>query len=134
MKPAKSAIFFSVLLAACSAQTDSNAPHHGRYAGIGVYAVGPLWQKITGGAAPGDKAKATTSDDDYVIVVVDSDSGEIRECGNLTGFCIGMNPWTKGLLGPQKTPVSVSEHSADLARDDVASAAVAAADTASKAK
>ena len=27
------------------------------------------------------------------IVVVDSQTGEIRQCGNLSGHCIGMNPW-----------------------------------------
>jgi hypothetical protein len=103
-------------LTACSQQSPSDAPHHGRYAGIGVYGAGPLWQKITG-AAQSDVAKANTSDDDYIIVVVDSDTGAVRECGNLTGFCVGMNPWTTGLLATQKTPVGVSAHSADIARD-----------------
>ena len=40
--------FLAISLAACSERTETSAPHHGRYAGIGVYSAGPLWQPQRG--------------------------------------------------------------------------------------
>ena len=61
-----------------------------------------------------DPGAAKPEDDDVLIVVVDSDTGEVRECGNYSGRCVSMNPWTKA-VGPQlRMPVRVDAHAADL--------------------
>jgi hypothetical protein len=119
------AILGVVLLGSCDQGADgsSRPPRHGRYAGIGVFAAGDLWQRMVLPKQAGGAALAKTADDEHVIVVVDSDSGEIRECGDLTGYCVSMNPWTRALAPEQKTPVALSAHAADLA----AAAAEAAA-------
>ena len=92
---------------------DTQGPHgHGRYAGVGLYFPGALWSKMVAGAPATDPSKARTTDDDEVIVVVDSETGEIRQCGNLSGYCVGMNPWTKALLASQTLPVQLTEHAA----------------------
>ena len=49
-----------------------------------------------------------------MIVTVDSDTGEIRECGNYSGLCVSMNPWTKAVAPQQHTPVTVGAHAAEL--------------------
>jgi hypothetical protein len=98
-----------------------SAPHHGRYIGVGTYAAGEMWAKIrsTGTATA---ATAKTTDDEHVIVVVDSKTGEIRECGDLTGFCIGMNPWAKAMLTGQTAPVALNEHASAKPSDEGAAA------------
>ena len=64
-----------------------------------------------------DAAAANLGDDDHVIVVVDSRTGEIRQCGNYSGHCIGMNPWAGPLGQGQAAPVPLTKHAADLARE-----------------
>lgn len=66
----------------------------GRYLGVAVYAPGRMWEQVVRAGAPTDTAAATLKDDEQVIVVVDSATGEVRQCGNLSGFCIAMNPWS----------------------------------------
>ena len=96
-----------------------HAPRHsGRYVGIGTFYPGQMWQRMVVANQPRDAAAATLRDDEQIIVVVDSNSGEIRQCGNLTGYCIGMNPWTGRLGQRQAAPISLSEHGADLERAD----------------
>jgi hypothetical protein len=121
------AILAVLLLGGCDHAADgsSRPPRHGRYAGIGVFAAGDLWQKMVLPKQAAVAAQAKTADDEHVIVVVDSDSGEIRECGDLTGYCVSMNPWTRALAPEQRAPVALSAHAADLA----AEAATNAADT-----
>ena len=108
------ALSTAALLAGCGdAQDQARGQHHGgRYLGIGVYQAGQLWSRMVTADRPADVAAANTADDEQVIVVVDSRTGEVRQCGNLTGYCIGMNPWS----GPsgQATPVRLREHAADL--------------------
>ncbi|MDQ0463769.1 hypothetical protein QO010_001540 [Caulobacter ginsengisoli] len=108
-------------LAACGRPTvESPSAHHGRYVGIGIYEPGDLWQRMTT-AAPAANASADAarlSDDEQVIVVVDSDTGEVRQCGNLSGYCVGMNPWTKALLAQQQAPVNLQAHNLKLPRVD----------------
>lgn len=107
----------AILLAACGRpQTDSVATHHGRYVGIGIYPTGNLWQRMITAAPPKDANPdaARLSDDQQVIVVVDSDTGEIRQCGNFSGYCVGSNPWTKALISQQQQPVALSAHLVDL--------------------
>ncbi len=45
-----------------------------------------------------------------MIVVDDSHTGNIRSCGDLTGYCIGMNPWKTPLPPSQVAPVSLTTH------------------------
>ena len=95
------------------------APHGtGRYAGIGVDPTGMQWSKIAVSSRSQDPAAARTSDDEHVIVVVDSQTGEIRQCGNLSGYCIGLNPWSKALGSSETEPVRLTAHasSAEPAR------------------
>ena len=107
------AAFFS--LAACTKMeaTENGGAHHGRYAGIGLFSPGKIWAHLQGDVTK-DPAAAKPEDDDVLIVVVDSDTGEVRECGNYSGRCLSMNPWTKA-VGPQlHMPVRVEAHAADL--------------------
>jgi hypothetical protein len=94
-----------------------NAPHHGRYIGVGTYAAGEMWTKIAN-TSTANAAIAKTTDDEQVIVVVDSKTGEIRECGDLTGFCIGMNPWATALLKGQAAPVTLTGHASAKSTDE----------------
>jgi len=82
----------------------------GRYAGVGIYPADRTWTKMSAADKPSDKARSTISDDQVVIVVVDSDTGELRQCGNMSGYCIGMNPWSGPLSKAQVVPVAVNEH------------------------
>ena len=52
---------------------------HGRYAGAGVYPAGRMWAQMSGATAPKDAASARIGDDEQVIVVVDSRTGELRQ-------------------------------------------------------
>ncbi|MEO7690999.1 MAG: hypothetical protein ABIS51_17085 [Sphingomonas sp.] len=89
-------------------------PHHGRYTGIGIYSADKMWSEIARADKSKDKAAATTADDQNVIVVVDGDTGEIRQCGNLSGYCVGMNPWSGALAKSQTAPLGLSRHAAEL--------------------
>src|SRR4051794_35369098 len=112
------------LLAGCDRGSDSMSrpPRHGRYAGIGVFAAGTLWSKMTVPNKVAPPHAATTADDEHVIVVVDTDTGEVRECGDYSGYCTAMNPWTQAIAPEQKTPVPLTAHAADVARDVEANA------------
>ena len=94
------------------------AEHRGRYHGIGTYAAGRMWSRMVAADRPASSAAAGLADDEQVIVVVDSQTGEVRQCGNLTGHCIGMNPWSAPLGQGQGAPVNLTEHAADLDRAD----------------
>ena len=85
-----------------SASGDSG--HHGRYEGVGVYTPGDSWARIIADAAP---APATNrlADDEAVIVTEDSTTGEVRACGDLSGYCVGFYPWQGA---PRRAPVDVS--------------------------
>ena len=114
------AILASALLAGCQERADdadAGAGRHGRYIGIGTYAAGELWAKMAQPDMPRDAATATTADDEHVIVVVDSQTGEIRECGDYSGRCISMNPWTKGIAPAHVAPVKLTKHASDLAAE-----------------
>jgi hypothetical protein len=115
-------------------ENESAAPttEHGRYIGIGVFGAGELWQQqrideLDNGTdgnpiPPQDKAAATTADDEHIIVVVDSATGEVRECGDYSGRCVSMNPWTKAIAKEQRVPVMLVKHAADLAAEREAAA------------
>src|SRR3954469_24107756 len=75
-------------LSGCGAPVDitKHGPS-GRYAGVGIYPADRTWTKMSDADKPADKGKSTVSDDQVVIVVVDSDTGELRQCGNMSGYC-----------------------------------------------
>ena len=105
----------SVGLALCSCSRDvaddaGRGGPHGRYSGVGIYAPSPQWTKLSAIQQPNDPQSARPADDQVIIVVQDSTTGEVRACGDLTGYCIGMNPWKKALVAEQVVPVKVTEH------------------------
>lgn len=103
------------LLASCGERAEVGpSDAHGRYLELGTFAAGQLWSQMKV-AAPTAPDAATVADDEHVIVVVDSRTGEVRQCGDLSGFCVRSNPWTKSDV-PQ-APVALAKHAADLARE-----------------
>ena len=78
----------------------SPSAHEGRYAGFGVYSADETWRRLaappaTNAKAASDKpAAATLRDDEVVLVTIDSHTGEVRQCGNVSGYCVAMTPWT----------------------------------------
>jgi hypothetical protein len=84
--------------------------HHGRYTGVGIYAPREQWTKLLAAQQATDPKVAQLIDDQVIIVVQDSATGEVRACGDLTGYCIGMNPWKTALLSAQIAPVKLTEH------------------------
>lgn len=119
----------SVLLMACvlpgcgeeAAGPDGGVRSPGRYSGIGTYDAGRLWAEMAGIEAPSDPAAARLADDEHVIVVIDSHTGEVRQCGDYSGVCVTMNPWT-GQGSRSATPVKLNKHAAELAAEDEARA------------
>ena len=99
---------------------DAGPKSPGRYAGIGTYDAGRLWGQMAGVEAPSDPAAARLEDDEHVIVVIDSHTGEVRQCGDYSGVCVAMNPWT-GQGSRNAAPVELKKHAADLAAEDQAS-------------
>lgn len=94
----------------------------GRYQGAGVYTPGDAWRQLNDVQQSNGVPK--TANDQAIIVVVDSDTGELRACGDLSGYCVGMNPWSKDLMAAQKSPVAVTP----VVVDDAAASTTAAAD------
>jgi len=100
----------------------STSKTSGRYAGIGTYDAGRLWAEMEGSEASPEPKMARLEDDEHVIVVIDSHTGEVRQCGDYSGFCVTMNPWT-GQGSRTHAPVRLGKHAADLAAEDEANAA-----------
>jgi len=116
------ALAVALALAGChGAVTDTGSGGtKGRYAGIGVYDAGGVWRHMSGAPDPGDLAGARIADDEHVVVVVDTVSGEVRQCGDHSGFCVAMNPWAKRAPA---LPASLARHAAELeAEGDAATA------------
>lgn len=110
----------SVALVSCLALTACDKGHddakgpsaaHGRYLGVGTYPVGRLWPHLAGAPEPQDKAKARLADDEHVIVLVDSRTGEVRQCGDMSGYCVTMNPWH---APAQPAPAALAKHGAEV--------------------
>jgi hypothetical protein len=87
------------------------ASGHGRYVGVGHYSPGLMWLQIAHADQPKDPAGSRISDDDQIIIVMDSNTGEVRQCGNLSGVCVAMNPWSKPVAASQTAPVLLAKHS-----------------------
>ena len=68
---------------------------------------------MTGSAAARDPAAAKLQDDEHIIVVMDSHTGEVRQCGDHSGYCVAMNPWS-GDGARMRLPVKLAKHGADL--------------------
>jgi hypothetical protein len=116
----KRILFLSVAiaLAGCGDRQHGRASHgpgEGRYLGLGIYDPDALWQELAAAEQPKDPKAATLADDSEILVVVDSVTGEVRQCGNMSGHCIAINPWR----GAGGGPVALNKHSADLADDPV---------------
>jgi len=92
-----------------------NGPR-GRYVGVGIYAPGQVWRQLVRPtpSTPDATAAARLDDDEQVIVVLDSATGEMRQCGNLSGHCIGFNPWAAPLPAGQGVPARLLKHAQDL--------------------
>ena len=121
------AVGLCVLVGGCNRADEIDAgPAHktlGRYSGIGIYEAGPLWSKLADQPIAKDPKAAKLSDDQHIIVVVDGITGEVRQCGDRSGFCVAMNPWANGSAGPVQLPVKLSEHGASPKSEEASSAA-----------
>ena len=100
---------FASLLASCGRSGTVDASHHrgGRYEGIGIATPGEGWIKIADAPKPDSDKAATLRDDDYVIFVTDTQTGEVRECGDRSGFCIKVQPWAKDA---PSAPLALTDH------------------------
>lgn len=113
------ALALVTLLCGCGKMADGasgGGGHHGRYQGIGVYSTGQLWSQLADADRAKDPAAAGTDDDEHIIVVVDRQTGELRECGDYSGYCVSMNPWTKAIGPAQTLPAKLVKHADELAK------------------
>lgn len=110
----------ALALAGCNrpgAASQDGAGGRGRYVGVGIYSPSELWRHLVRKDEPKDPAAATLRDDDEIIVVMDSTTGQIRQCGNLSGHCIAMDPWTRPVGAGQGAPVTLGKHAAQIEQD-----------------
>lgn len=100
--------------------------HKARYVGVGLYQPGELWTHLARTAQPAAPAAATLGDDDEIIVLLDSATGELRQCGNLSGHCLAMNPWADPLDPAGAAPAKLLKHAKQLREEAEAAAAAEA--------
>jgi hypothetical protein len=102
-------------------EAERHSRHGGRYFGIGIYSANGLWEHLVrreaANARQKDAQSATLDDDSEIVVVVDSRTGEVRQCGNYSGYCLSMNPW-KNQAG--SLPAGLSKHALDLEKESEA--------------
>jgi hypothetical protein len=112
--------FAACALSACSkpSQPETEAAPGGRYLGVGIYRPGAPWSRVADAQQPADPAAAKRSDDQVIIVVEDSRTGELRACGDLSGYCIGMNPWRTDLVPSREAPIRLTDHAASPSEAD----------------
>jgi hypothetical protein len=115
-------VFGLLVLAGCQKSTanDNSGSGRGRYIGVGVYAPGRMWRQIARSGPSADAAVATIKDDEQVIVSVDSTTGELRQCGNMSGFCTTMNPWANALPSARHAPTTLVKHAELLDQEEAA--------------
>ena len=113
-RPVASVLLASLTLSGCSPKVVEGRagapPAHGRYTGVGIYVPSKQWTKMMAAQQAPDPQLARPIDDQVIIVVEDSATGEVRACGDLTGYCIGVNPWKTALASGQIAPVKLTEH------------------------
>jgi hypothetical protein len=109
-----------LLVGGCHPGGTSTRPSHGRYEGVGLYPANQMWAQMIHPTVAGDPATTKLDDDEQIIVTVDSQTGEVRQCGNLTGYCVAMNPWAGSLGTPQTAPLHVKKHAEQLMQEAVA--------------
>jgi hypothetical protein len=107
------------LLAGCSGKpTDKAEKAPARYSGVGIYEASRLWQEMAAVDPSSDPMAAKLVDDEHIIVVVDSHTGEIRQCGDLSGYCVTTNPWAaNGTVSPT-LPAKLKKHRVDLDEEE----------------
>jgi hypothetical protein len=117
------ALIAGLALAGCTKPSDAPADAtfpffggHGRFLGVGIYTPGTAWTQIVDAQRKVATSYAQLVDDQAVIVVEDSRTGEIRACGDLTGYCIGMNPWKTALVQSRTAPIKLMSHAGDTDR------------------
>jgi hypothetical protein len=122
MKPLVLAVaVLCVGLAGCQKKDETPAgrlggggAHKGRYFGLGLYGAGRMWSQLDRAVDPKatpNPAAATLKDDEIVLVVVDSATGEIRQCGNLSGYCVRSDPW---IVEAPAAPAALAKHAEQL--------------------
>lgn len=121
------AAIVALSLFGCSRRSDEafgggGSHDRGRYVGVGLYPAGQMWAQVAGAAASKDPGASKLSDDEHIIVVLDSNTGELRQCGNFSGYCVGMNPWAKPIAASQAAPVPLLKHADQLQREAEAAA------------
>jgi len=113
------ALALAAALAGCGKKADtaaglagpfSSPEKPGRYLGVGIYTPAQPWSRLVQAQQEPAAGDARLGDDQAIIVVMDSRTGEVRACGDLTGYCIGMNPWATPLVESRRTPVTLSGH------------------------
>jgi hypothetical protein len=119
------ALVAAACLGGCNQATgqwaEGSSPAHGRYVGVGLYNPTKQWTRMVHAQAPKDDTEARPVDDQVVIVVADTATGELRACGDLTGYCIGMNPWEHALAASQIAPIQLKAHVLSDPEDNEAS-------------
>jgi len=88
----------------------AEAGSHGRFVGVGIYGPGKSWTRMVAAQSSKNGAAARPIDDQVILVVTDSQTGELRACGDLTGYCIGMNPWKQPLPRSRVSPIDLTAH------------------------
>ena len=87
---------------------------HGRYLGVGIYGPSEHWRRMVVTPPSAGATPVKLEDDQAIIVVVDSKTGEIRACGDLSGYCIGDNPWRQPLTPAQTAPIQLAPPLPDI--------------------
>jgi len=77
-----------------------------------------MWRQIARPAPAANAASATLRDDEQVIVMLDSNTGELRQCGNLSGFCTAMTPWANALPAAAHAPAALVKHAEQLDQEE----------------
>ena len=112
---------------------DAGSPaSRGRFVGVGIYTPSESWARVALSKASGDVSSARLSDDQAILVVTDSATGDIRACGDMSGYCVGMNPWRKALTQAQQSPVKLTAHQQDAGPDADATNAASAVESSSR--
>ena len=84
-----------------------------RYSGIGTFPTDRLWKQLANPPAVNDPKAASVADDEQIIVVIDGHTGEVRQCGDHSGVCVAMNPWSSS-ASPIAAPMKLTKNAADL--------------------